>query len=183
MIFLFSKLKRENLLKEKGLLLDLGSGEGRASEVFFKHGYDAVLVDINKEALSKAEERFKSIGDGALETFETSVEQFEFKDNYDAIIMSNILPFLENKIEIERIVKKAFEKLNTGGFLFFTLFGEKDQWATEKRENMVFFSKEDSLEILNQEPYFFSEDYGLGATMKGDIKKWHMFHLLYVKEN
>lgn len=181
MISWFNKLKQEKLLKSEGTLLDLGCGNGRMSEAFFQHGYDVTLVDFSTEALAQAEKNFKTIKSDGFEIVNSPIEKFQFDKSYDGVLLLNVLPFQKEKSEIERIVNTAFEKLAPGGFLAFSLFGTKDQWATESREGMSFYTKEEALGILKQGPYFVSEDYGQGMTMKGDIKTWHVFHFLYLK--
>ncbi len=181
MISLFGKLQREKLLKTGGSLLDLGCGDGKIDEQFFKAGYDITLVDIDKEVLLKAEKNLLASGDLGLRTKNIPIEKFEFDENYDGVIISNVLSFQNNKESVNNIVKESFKHLDIGGFLFFTLFGEKDEW-NNKRKDMIFYSKSGALKIIeDQEPYFVSEDYGRGITMKGDIKTWHVFHMLYIK--
>lgn len=181
MIVLFGKLQREGLLKENGILLDLGCGDGRISEPFFKYGYETILVDKDNKILSEAKNNFKKIKDGGFKTIISSVEDFNLDNSFDGIIMSNVLPFQKNKDRTEIIVKSAFDKLNKGGFLYFTLFGINDEWAQERADTMDFHTKDEALCFISKEPYFISEDYGRGSTMNGDIKTWHIFHLLYIK--
>lgn len=181
MITLFGKLQREGLLKENGSLLDLGCGDGRFSEFFFKYGYKTTLVDKEKEALSEAENNFNKIKKDGFKLVNSAIEDFSDTNFYDGIILSNVLPFQKDKESVNKIVKSVYDKLNKGGFLFFTLFGTKDQWATERADTMVFHTKDEALSLIKETPYFVSEDYGQGSTMKGDIKTWHIFHLLYIK--
>jgi 16S rRNA G1207 methylase RsmC len=181
MFHLFNKLEREKLLKPQGALLDLGSGNGKMSEPFFNFGYQVTLVDKNKEILQKAEENFKKIKESGFRILNSNVEDFEFQERYDGIILSNVLPFQKNKESIETIIGNAWDKLNEGGFLYLTLFGTKDQWASEHADTMTFYEKEEAWNILKVSPYFSSESYGKGSTMKGDIKTWHIFDLLYIK--
>jgi len=46
---------------------------------------------------------------------------------------------------------------------------------------MSFYDRDEALKIIPANPYFISEDYGTGSTMKGDLKTWYVFHLLYMK--
>lgn len=182
MISLFAKLQKEKLLKENGSLLDLGSGDGRLAEPFLRFGYNTFLVDNDEAILLKAESNLKQVGVGNYEFLNTPIEEFNFNRNFDGIIISNVLPFQKNKENVVRIVRMAFEHLNKGCFLFFTLFGTQDDWAIDYKDTMSFYTKEESLSILNEyKPYFISEDYGQGSTMKGDMKTWHVFHILYIK--
>lgn len=181
MINLFNKLKREELLKANGILADLGSGNGKLSEPFFRYGYQVELIDKNAEVLMHAESVFKSVKDKGYKIIKSSIEDFKFEKNYDGIMFSNVLPFIKDKEKVSNIIKESYKRVNGGGFLFFTLFGIKDQWAIDKADIMSFYDKNEALSILEKEPYYVSEDYGRGSTMKGDMKIWHIFHILYIK--
>ncbi len=181
MIPIFKKLKQEGLLKQGGALLDLGCGNGEVSKPFFEHGYDATLVDINEAVLNQAAESFKNVKEDGFVTVNSAMEGFEFNEKYDGIIMSNVLPFQKDKENIKRMVQSAFDSLNEGGFLFFTLFGTQDAWAANPSAEMIFHTKEEAVGVLPESIYFLSEDYGKGLTMKRQIKMWHIFHLLYIK--
>lgn len=181
MIPIFKKLEKEGKLKQAGRLLDLGSGNGKVSLPFFEYGYDVTLVDKDKKVLAVAENDFSKVRESGFKTENIEIEKFDFQDSYDGIIISNVLPFQKNKENVEKVLKQAFAALNEGGFLYFTIFGLRDQWATEHAGTMTFLAKDEALNILEAIPYFTSEDYGQGSTMKGDIKTWHIFHLLYIK--
>ncbi len=169
------------MLKKHGFLADLGCGDGSVSEPFFESGYHVLLVDKDKEKLSLADGRFHKVKDNDYELINEPVEKFDFDKSFDGIIMSNILPFIHDKSEVKRIVKTAFDNLKTGGFIYFTLFGVEDEWVDIHANTMSFYSKTEALGILDKKPYFTSEDFGKGLTMKGDIKTWHIFALLYLK--
>ena len=181
MIPIFKKLQKEKLLKENGLILDLGCGDGNLSLPFFQIGYNATLVDVDNSSLSKARDNFEKIRNDGLQIINLPIEQFKFTEQYDGIIISNVLSFIFNKSEVSRILNLTFNSLKDGGFLFFTLFGSKDQWSKERSESMSFYNKEESLKMIERIPYFLSEDFGQGNTIKGDIKTWHIFHFLYIK--
>jgi len=178
MITLFKKLQSEDLLKKQGMLLDLGSGDGSVAKAFLEFGYNLTLLDKNPELLELAK---KNLGDSEIKTVNENIENFKFENKYDGIIISNVLPFVTNKEKIEEIVRNAFDNLNKGGFLFFTLFGDKDEWKDQRKDTMSFYTKEEAGRILKEIPYFQSEDYGKGKTMKGDMKTWHILYFLYLK--
>lgn len=182
MINLFAKLEREKLLKSNGTLLDLGAGNGKFSEIFFKAGYESILVDKDKEILEVAENNFKNIKSSGFKIFNSTIEDFELTETYDGIIASNALPFISSKESIAAIICNAWEHVAPGGFLYFTLFGPQDQWASERSASMSFHTKDEALAILPDQPYYISEDYGRGSTMKGGMKTWHIFTLLYIKD-
>ncbi|MBU6370666.1 MAG: class I SAM-dependent methyltransferase [Patescibacteria group bacterium] len=182
MIPIFIKLQSEKLLKPAGSILDLGSGAGKLSEPFLKAGYHATLVDTDAGALAKAKENFRTYHANSFALLHEPIEKFAFHDPYDGILAVNVLSFQKDKMEISRIVQDAFSHVKTGGFFYFTLFGTKDDWANSHADRMSFYEKDEALSILDQKPYFLSEDYGTGSTMKGDLKTWHVFHLLYVKD-
>ncbi len=172
MIPLFKKLEREKLLKSNGVLLDLGGGDGNISEPFYKFGYSTIIIDKDEKSLEKAR--------GNFELRNELIENFKFDKNYDGIIISNVLPFLNNKQGIKNIINTSFDSLNSNGFLYFTLFGEKDQWNKEGKK-LSFYGRRELSSILKPKPYFVSEDFGVGSTKKGEMKKWHVYSFLYIK--
>lgn len=182
MIPVFKHLKKVGLLKSQRKLIDLGCGDGKISEPFFQYGYEVTLVDRDRTALSEAENNFKKIKEDGFKTFNVSIEDFSLDKSYDGIILSNVLPFQKNKETIEKIIKTAYDSLNKKGFLYFTLFGINDQWATERVDTMSFYNKEQALNLIKEPPYFISEDYGTGSTKRGEVKTWHIFYLLYIKD-
>jgi len=97
--------------------------------------------------------------------------------------MQNVLTFQKDKESISRIVREAWNKLNKGGFLYFTLFGADDPWSVEHADTMKFYEKDEALSILPEKPYYFSKDHGMGPMMKGGIKEWHILHFLYIKKD
>jgi 2-polyprenyl-3-methyl-5-hydroxy-6-metoxy-1,4-benzoquinol methylase len=181
MINIFKKLQSENLLKEEGKLLDLGCGNGNVSLLFFQAGYQVTLVDKDPEALKAAELAFSKVRSDGFKIENAPIESFDFNGTYDGIILSSVLPFLKDKDEVQRIIKTAWEHLAEKGFLFVTLFGDKDSWATDRRDSMSFFTKEEAASIIDHEPYYFTEDYGHGVTRIGDAKVWHILSSLYLK--
>jgi SAM-dependent methyltransferase len=182
MINVYKKLEIEGLLKKGGALLDLGCGEGRGSEPFLQSGYTATLVDQNSDALSKAGARFGSNESYKFNLVTEDIRNFAFTTKYDGINIMNVLPFLNNKEDIKKLVSASYDSLNSGGFLFFTVFGNKDQWASEKTDSMCFYTMDEAMQIVDREPYFISEDFGKGITRKGDMKVWNVLHFLYIKE-
>lgn len=162
-------------------MLDLGCGNGKLSEPFFQSGYKVTLVDKDIDALQEAENNLKKIRENELEALNVSIEDFKFDKSYDGIIISNALPFQKSKESIIRIVQTAWEKVNKGGFFYLTLFGVNDEWAKEHVTTMTFHTKDEALSILKESPYYLSEDFGQGSTMKGGMKTWHIFSLLYIK--
>lgn len=179
MIYLFQKLKQEKLIEPGDKVLDLGGGNGKFIEPFVDFGCVVTLIDKDRDVLYKTEEFFK-LKNTNIEIIHESLENFEFKNKYKGITISNVLPFIQDKEKVAEIIEKSFENLDDGGFLFFTLFGEQDEWQ-KLHKDMSFWSKNDALNIMKKKPYYFSEDIGLGGTMSGELKDWHIFSFLYIK--
>ena len=74
--------------------------------------------------------------------------------------------------------------LKSSGVLYFTLFGPRDGWAG-KRPELSFIEHSEILEVLAELPlkiHFQAIEEGYGPLMSGDIKYWHIFRFLCLKQ-
>jgi len=152
-------------------VLDLGSHDGRKSKNFSDK--EVTLVDVDKEVLKKA---FLDLPDAKV--VESDIRKFVYTESYDLILLSNVLPFI-TKEEMRKVVADAWNHVQSGGFLYINLFGQKDGWCGKTKHTFV--NEEFARSILNEEPFIFIEEEGPGMTMAGEIKKWHIYYLVYRK--
>jgi SAM-dependent methyltransferase len=161
----------EYKLPKNGLkVLDVGYGEGRDAIKLAEFG---CLVDA-------VDPKGAKIDNPNIKLFNVPVENFDLPENkYDLVIAQNVLFFTESPIQT---AKKLLDSCKKGGMLCITLLGTEDAWCgkekvfcVEKKEIQEFKNKliGDGNEII-----FEQEELGLGATMAGDTKKWHIFSLM-----
>lgn len=158
-----------NFLKNKGVidelvreqkLIDIGSGDGSEASLFQKNGFQVTLIDL------------KNGIDATTYSYP--------KEEYNIAIARNSLPFMKNK-QFD-VISNIYNTLKPGGYFYGTVFGDEDPWAKEGlitpinfQELIVFLNK------LNFKIIWQSEEKGIGKTMKGDLKDWHIFKFLVRK--
>jgi len=89
-------------------VLDIGCGNGACTNAVAKKVTKAVGIDISKKNIKMAKERFSNEN---LEYIIGDATTFDFKDNFDVIMLSNVLEHIENRIEFLEKIKKLAPKI------------------------------------------------------------------------
>lgn len=115
-----------------------GSGYGRNSKLFSISNYEVAGIEISKTAFDIAKNF-----DRKSMFIRGSILDIPFSNKlYDAIYCFNVLHLL---IEEDRLkfLKKCFNLLNYGGYVYFTVFSEKEKsfGSGKEIENNTFESK------------------------------------------
>jgi len=98
-----------------------GSGYGRNSKLFSNANFEVTGIEISRIALELARNF-----DTKTQFFEGSVLNMPFSnDIYDAIYCFNVL-HLFTKQDRFKFLKKCFNQLKVGGYVYFTAFSEKE---------------------------------------------------------
>jgi 2-polyprenyl-3-methyl-5-hydroxy-6-metoxy-1,4-benzoquinol methylase len=92
--------------KEK--VIDIGCGNGALSYDMAKAGAQVVGVDINKDHIIFAQERFHHPG---LELIHGDVLKDIQEDNYDTVVISNVLEHIKDRIGFMRRYKKGSNRI------------------------------------------------------------------------
>lgn len=103
--------------KSEGKVLDIGCGQGRNGLYLASLGYQVIGVDVSKHAIIQLNQNAKILGYD-IEGIECDVDEFSFTEEYDIIILSNILQFLLKRVEQIRILHKVMEYTATNGVVF-----------------------------------------------------------------
>lgn len=157
-----------NLLDGKGEALDLGCGKGSASSDLLSLGYKITSVD-------KMPTQIEGVNFVASDIRDFTIE----KGKFSVIVCNNVLPFINDKKVVIKLINQMIEGLTQEGVLYFSIFGIHDAWAGDSK--MSFFSYDeissivDSLTIKTFEKNSFE---GYGKTMRGDMKYWHIFRFV-----
>jgi len=134
----------------KGIVLDLGIGEGRNALFFAEMGYDVEGVDISQTAIERCIERAK------MQNLNVKAEVGDLKEaeipprRFSLIISAWVLTFFR-KSEVQEIVERIKEGLMKDGFVYIGVFSLSDpsyerakQSLQEVEENTFFSSRRNS---------------------------------------
>lgn len=120
------ELFQKNWVKK---ILIPGAGYGRNTKLFSLAGFDVVGIEISGTAFNLAEEY-----DPLTKFYNGSFLDMDFDDGiYDAIYCYNVLHlFRENERKL--FLKKCSHKLRDNGFLFFTVFSDKERTFGKRKQ-------------------------------------------------
>ncbi len=144
-----------------GRILDIGSGDGREGLPFEEAGFHVTSIDIKNGIDAK--------------TYEYP------KDEYDIVIAKNSLPFMSDSQF--NVISNAYSTLKPGGFFYGTVFGKDEPWAKLGIITPLDFSETlDFITHLGFDVIWKCEEKGIGKTMKGEMKDWHILKFLVKKQ-
>ncbi len=104
-------------LKKKSRILDVGCGPGIISIEIAKLGYDVVGFDGSKKMIEYAKKLKHKNKIQNIEFYKANIhdELKSISSNFDGVIFSSVLEYLEN---YEEIIQLTHKLLKTNGFLF-----------------------------------------------------------------
>ncbi len=163
-------------VKNTGDALDVGAGSLRNTKYLLERGFRVVAVDKDEFIESSA----KEINNDDLSAFCVDITEWDFPENeFDLVIAINSLPFLHPN-NFEKVFEKIKCSLKPGGVFCFTLFGNKDSWATNTER--TFFSRNEVEELISDmNTHLFVEEEEDGKSIRGDDKHWHIFKIIVQK--
>ena len=165
-------LKQFNL--EGRHALDLGAGTGHLSLAMANSGASVISVDKDEVALSK-------FSHANITKISSDVARYVIEPkSFDLIIARNILPFLGQNLE--RVFQNMVIGLKSDGKLFFSFFGERDEWRS--KPNIKCLSENEIIELLKKhglKVHYQETEEGIAPTMAGSTKYWHVLSYLLIK--
>jgi len=114
-------------------VLDLGIGNGRCSKRFLQKGSVITGIDLENPNIL------------GINFIEKDITNFDIKENYDLIIASFVLHFLNLDIS-KKIVEKMKESTEFKGYNFILTMNKKDDSFKAKKDNF-FLNGEDLKEL------------------------------------
>jgi len=158
---------------DKGKAIDIGGGALNDTRYLLDQGFDVTVID--KSPLM--EDEAKNIPNNKLHAYTASFEDFNFpKEEYNLASAMFALPFTDPE-HFNKVFSKIKDSLKKGGVFCGQFFGECDEWKTNP--HMTFHTKEQAQELLNGlEIISFKEDEKDDKTATGDMKHWHIFHII-----
>jgi SAM-dependent methyltransferase len=127
----------------KKKILDLAAGTGNYSIALSKMGYEVTAVDLDEEMVRKVEEKNKAEGTNTKALILDMKEVENLSDKFDLIIcIGNSLVHLQNKEEIQTLIKKLYKLLEKDGVLIIQIVNY-DRILDNNVKELPLISRED----------------------------------------
>lgn len=166
--------------KTSGLAVDLGTGAGRDALFLLKKGWDVLAIDREPLAieilLNRSEEEHLS----NLHTCMSSFSEMILPYNIDLINAGYSLPFCHPE-HFSVCWQNIIDHLAVGGRFSGQLFGNRDEYITDP--SRTFHTEDQMLDLFkeNFEIEFLNVQEGIGPKANGQLKYWHVFHIVAKK--
>lgn len=95
-------------ISENDLVLDIGCGNGSVAYDIAKKAKKITGIDISQKNIETAEKRFKKEN---LEYIVGDATIYNFSEKFDAIILSNVLEHIENRVDFLGKISKLSQKI------------------------------------------------------------------------
>lgn len=161
--------------ENKDLALDLGPGAFNDTKFLLKSGFKKIIaVDIANEGL----EFVKTLKSEKFEFVNSTFDKFSFENyKFDLINAQFSLPF-NPPDTFSKMFEKLKSSLNTDGIFCGQFFGKRDKWNNGKNA-LTFHTLTDILVLLTgMEIIELEEDEEDRAPVIGDVKHWHIYHII-----
>lgn len=168
-----SKIIEYKLPKAGLRVLDVGYGKGLEALKLAELGCIVDAVDPKGDKIENPN----------IKIFNNTIEEFDLSQQYGLVIAQNVLFFIESPLEM---AQKLLGVITKDGVLCISFLGEKDAWCG--KENIFCITEKDINELKSKiisdgnEVIFFQEELGLGSTMAGPLKNWHVYSLIVRKK-
>jgi tellurite methyltransferase len=178
LLFALERFEAVGASSEEGLFaIDLGCGAGRDTAELLRRGWRVLAVDAEEEAIERLLQR-DDLRPEDVGRLETQVARFEDAKLPRANLVNSsfALPFCP-PTQFEAVWHMIVAALEGGGRLSGQLFGDRDSWATTPE--MSFQTREAAEELLRGlDVERFTEVEEDGETALGEVKHWHVFHVV-----
>lgn len=111
-----------NLIKPRGIILDIGCGGGHHAEYFLKHGFKITGIDFVPALIRVAKKRAPK---GTFLVIDMTKMRFPPR-SFDAVWMAASLHHLPKKL-VPRILKKVFTILRPDGWIYIAVHAGKNE--------------------------------------------------------
>ena len=155
--------------------LDLGAGALNETEYLFEQGFNRVVaVDAEPKFLDFC----KELGSDKLTCIVSTFDEFNFPvDEYDLVNAQFALPF-NSPSTFAEVFARIKSSLKKGGIFTGQFFGVNDSWA-KGNSDMTFHTKAEVEKFLaDMEIVKLEEVEKDDKTAAGDMKHWHVFHVI-----
>ena len=176
LLFALNKFDKANVKEKKTLrAVDLGCGNGRDTVEMLRRGWKVLAVDAELSAIEGINARITGENKTLLET---QVARFEgvILPKSELINSSFALP-LVSPVDFPDLWDKILDALVPGGMVSCQLYGDRDSWVGNP--TITFFAKSaiDAL-LFPLDVEYFREEEEDSTTPRGNLKHWHIYHIV-----
>ncbi len=176
LLFALNKFDKANVKEKKTLrAVDLGCGNGRDTVEMLRRGWKVLAVDAELSAIEGINARVTGENKTLLET---QVARFEdvILPKSELINSSFALP-LVSPVDFPDLWDKILDALVPGGMVSCQLYGDRDSWVGNP--TITFFAKSaiDAL-LFPLDVEYFREEEEDSTTPRGNLKHWHIYHIV-----
>lgn len=172
----FEKENKTNKIKTAN---DVGSGHGCDTLELLKRGWKVTAIDYQDEGLKILNESILPEWKGNLKTVRNNFENIKLT-RCNLLNASYSIPFCQPEC-FKAFWNKIVNSIIRGGRFAGNFFGERDEWAGNKK--MTFLTKSEVEKLFKSfKIEYFDERDEDGQTADGTKKHWHVFSVIAKKQ-
>lgn len=166
--------------KQAGFAIDLGSGTGRDTLFLLKKGWKVLAIDAEELAIEILLNRVDSKLLPNLQVMTNTFSQMILPEDIDLINASYALPFCPPE-DFSKVWKHISDSIAIDGRFSGHFLGDRDAWTTIPDRTHLTFEEVQALFEDHFEIEYFNEIKGEYPLANGQMKYWHLFHVVAKK--
>lgn len=169
-------LLKEQGVKEGGLLMELGCGTGKVTEMFYDRGYKMVGLDLSADMLGIAMEKGRS-RDGEILYLLQDMTEMELYGTFDAFYsIGDSMNYILEEEDLTRVFSLVNNYLDPNGVFIFDL---KTQYLFEEvMADNTFADDREEISFIWDNYYYAEEkinEYGVNIFLRGEDGRYDKF--------
>ena len=168
-------------LTDNAKILDVGCGDGRNALYLAAHGFHVDAFDISQNAIEKLD-YIKNQAGLNINTYICDVPDFDFKYDYDLIIMHGVLQFVEKEKQ-PKIIELMKTHTKTGGYHIIALFTDEEPIPDDLKDAMIGVFKKNEIKGYYAEWHTeMFQSYKFNDEHENGLKHCHALEKIIVRK-